>query len=475
MSIANGILFTLWLLLQVGTGASVGQLQGADDNLTVSDIPEGSFNSHSWLGSWPSQALERSQCTSPWSCCGSAGECTTHCNDSRVFPHMMMKCDNRGKVMVLNCICATYDEEEDVTEIGSCMYDCRYTLNGVNESQYLVLPPDKMDLEDFMCSNEFNRTGTLCGKCQQDYYPLVHSYSTKCVQCPNGMSNWWKYVLIAFLPLTLFFFAILFLRINITTSHLHGFVFYSQAMTVPLLIRMEFIAMRGNKPIEMVLELVTSFYGIWNLDFFRSLAITEVCLATSTLQTLALEYLLGIYPLLLMVVSYFMIELYDMNFKPIVIIWKPFHKLFGIFRDNWEVRTSLIDAFATFFFLSSIKLMAVSFDLLIPVKVYQINSTGGNDYVFRLYYDASVSYFGPEHLPYAVPAIVALVFFVLIPGLLLIVYPIPQFQKILNLFPVRWYILHTFVDSFQGCYKDGTEPGTRDCRWPFSFSHAYFC
>ena len=26
-------------------------------------------------------------------------------------------------------------------------------------------------------------------------------------------------------------------------------------------------------------------------------------------------------------------------------------------------------------------------------------------------------------------------------------------------------MLHVFMDSFQGCYKDGTEPGTRDCRW----------
>ncbi len=44
-------------------------------------------------------------------------------------------------------------------------------------------------------------------------------------------------------------------------------------------------------------------------------------------------------------------------------------------------------------------------------------------------------------------------------------YPFQWFQKILNLFPVRWYVLHTFVDSLQGFYKNGTEPGTRDCRW----------
>ena len=30
---------------------------------------------------------------------------------------------------------------------------------------------------------------------------------------------------------------------------------------------------------------------------------------------------------------------------------------------------------------------------------------------------------------------------------------------------VCWHVLHTFMDSFLGCYKDGTESGTRDCRW----------
>ncbi len=43
--------------------------------------------------------------------------------------------------------------------------------------------------------------------------------------------------------------------------------------------------------------------------------------------------------------------------------------------------------------------------------------------------------------------------------------------KDLNLFPVRWYVLHTFVDSLQGFYKNGTEPGTRDCRW---FASVFF-
>ena len=55
--------------------------------------------------------------------------------------------------------------------------------------------------------------------------------------------------------------------------------------------------------------------------------------------------------------------------------------------------------------------------------------------------------------------------------MVLLLYPFRFFQKLLNLFPVQWQILHTFMDSFQGCYKNGTEPGTRDCQW---FASAFF-
>ena len=55
--------------------------------------------------------------------------------------------------------------------------------------------------------------------------------------------------------------------------------------------------------------------------------------------------------------------------------------------------------------------------------------------------------------------------FVIIPVTVLALNPFAFFQKFLNCIPVHWHILHTFMDSFQGVYKDGTEPGTRDCRW----------
>ena len=136
-----------------------------------------------------------------------------------------------------------------------------------------------------------------------------------------------------------------------------------------------------------------------------------------------------------------------------------------LFHANWEIKTSMIDAFATFFLLSYVKFLSVSFDLLAPVKVYQLNSTGHLDYSWRLYYDASLPYFGERHLPIATLAIVMTTLFSLLPFLVITLYPLHCFQKLLNSVPICVHVLHTFVDSFHGCFKDGTEPGTRDCRW----------
>ena len=322
-------------------------------------------------------------------------------------------------------------------------------------------------LTEIQCG-AFNRTGTLCGKCKDGHYPLAHSYDMNCVECPDGKSNWWKFVLAAFLPLTVFHFIVLFFKINVTSSHLHGFVLYSQGISFPAIARIVLLAFRKRRGIEMSLRYIGSFFGIWNLDFFRYIKL-GICLPANTLLILALDIAVGMYPLLLMVLTYILIELHDRRIKPVVIIWKPFKVIFHLFHKNWEIKTSLIDAFATFLLLSSVKFLSVSYDLLASTKVYLLNSTSKSfNSSWRLSYNSTVPYFGEQHLPYAILAISVIV---VLPAVLLLLYPLHCFQKFLNLFPVRWYILHTFMDSFHGCYKDGTQPGTRDCRW---FASVFF-
>ena len=382
-----------------------------------------------------------------------------HCNCGTI-PYGLLRCDPESNVGVVTCNCATYNETDETLEVGGCIYSCGG--NNVDNKGFditIPLPRNLVELTDNQCGS-FNRTGTLCGRCEDGLSLLAYSFDMNCVECPNSKSNWWKYLLVAYLPLTLFYLLILCLNVNITSSVFFGFVICCQTIALPAVIRQVIMSGQSNPVFQMTVRVLASFYGVWNLDFFRSFNL-GICLGTDTLQTLSLDIAVGVYPILLIVLTYFLIHLHDRNFKLLVFIWKPFRKL----RSNLEIRTSVIDAFGTSFLLSNIKFLSVSFDLLLPVQVYQLDSTGNLTTSLRLYYDATIPYFGEQHLPYAVLAIAVLTLFVLLPTLLLILYPFRWFQRVLNTFPFRWYILRTFVESYYGCYKDGTEPNTRDCRW----------
>ena len=404
-------------------------------------------------------SVEKVSCNSPWVYCDNG---TCKCGERSLNDEV--KCDIDKNSSVLTSTCITYNALEEQTEVGQCVYHHREVgrYYYVENSQYLMLPKNALELNEFMCG-DFNRAGTLCGACKDGYYPLAYSFDMYCVQCPNGKANWWKFVLAALLPLTIFYFIVLIFKVNIT-SCLYGYVFYSQAVSVPPLSRALLVALKNKQKLQHSARYIGSLYTLWNLDFLRSIRL-DICLETDTLQTLVLDLIVGVYPLLLMILTYLLIELHDRNVQLFIVIWKPLRRVFNLVHNNWNVRTSLIDAFVTFFFLSNVKLLNMSLDLLSPVKVHQLNTTGHLTYSWRLYYDATVPYFGHRHLPYAILAIVVAVLFVLLPMLLLLFYPFYWFQKLLNVFPFRWYILHTFMDSFQGCYKNGTEPGTRDCRW----------
>ena len=121
------------------------------------------------------------------------------------------------------------------------------------------------------------------------------------------------------------------------------------------------------------MQVFFAFFSFWNLDFFRSF-LPSIFLNVSTIQALALDYLVALYPFVLILLSYFIIELYDRKYIIIVIAWKPFKKIVSFYRTSWDIRTSIIDSFATFFLLSYVKILSVSSDLLIPTIIYQLGS-----------------------------------------------------------------------------------------------------
>ena len=376
------------------------------------------------------------------------------------IPNGILKCSDNRSMSVERGNCVTYSKSEDAIEVGKCIYTIAKTRK---RPLYKEIPITENGIDNSTCE-EFNRNRTLCGKCKEDYYPLVYSFNMTCIKCPNAGKNWWKYLLAALLPVTIFYFVILLLNVSIFSSQLHGFFFYSQGVSMPAISRAMVLLNHKHKANFKLLQVLGSLYGVWNLDFFRTLEF-QICLGTDIWQTLTLDLAVGVYPFLLMLLTYFLMRLYDRNFRLLTAIWKPFHATFSLFKRNWDLRTSLIDAFATFFILSNVKILAASAEILIPIEVYHLDIEGNMTRSWKPFYNAALPYFSDKHLPYAVLAILASLIFAILPTLLLILYPFSWFQRFLNIFPLRWYILHTFMDSLYGNYKDGTQPGTRDYRW----------
>ena len=63
---------------------------------------------------------------------------------------------------------------------------------------------------------------------------------------------------------------------------------------------------------------------------------------------------------------------------PIVKLWRPFHKYFVRLRKEWDVRSDIIDVFATFLLLSCSKLMYQSVLLINCRAVMKANSESGD-------------------------------------------------------------------------------------------------
>ncbi len=155
------------------------------------------------------------------------------------------------------------------------------------------------------------------------------------------------------------------------------------------------------------------------MDFFRTF-MPPICRNISTLQVHALDYAIAVYPLGLIVLTYMLIQLHARGCMPLVVLWLPFKKCYTL------LQTTVIDVFSTFLVLSYVKLSSVSFYLLDPTHLYDVRGESRGLY---LYFDANIKYFGREHLPYGILAIFVSLFFLLLPVLLLLLYPLKIFQR----------------------------------------------
>ncbi len=105
---------------------------------------------------------------------------------------------------------------------------------------------------------------------------------------------------------------------------------------------------------------------------------------------------------------------------------------------------------------------STSVDLLTPVRAVNLKN---NNVTWVPYNDATMEYFETKHLPFAILSVVCSILFAIFPILLLLIYQFRWFQRLLSCLHIRHPLLREVMESFQSCYKNGTQPGTKDHRW----------
>jgi len=388
---------------------------------------------------------------------------TDHCHICTCINsiHFAVKCDQLAqRSYLLFGYCMTYDDSSGNTFLGKSIFYNHQKLDHL----YLELPTNISHLNDFMCG-PLNRKGLLCRDCLDGFGPAVFTTGSACENCTgHSYLSITLYLLLELVPITAFYFLVLVFQIRVTSAPLNGFVFFSQTVVISYNYNALIHAVLGTMgtTYNILGKILFTCYGIWNLEFFRHI-VPPFCVSENikSIHTLMLEYISAIYPLCLIAITYACIELHDRNFRPIVWLWRPFHKCFTRTRRSWDSHASIIDVFATFVLLSYLKFLFVSLLLLYGTTIH--NSYGVAESQV-LYWDTTVKYFSKEHLPYAMAAILILTIFVLSPALLLLCYPTKLFRKCSSYCRLRrWQALHIFVEKFQGCYKDGVN-GTKDFR-----------
>ena len=361
--------------------------------------------------------------------------------------------------------CMTYNNKTGVTEFGACPYIAHYNITAVGYSFHIQLPSNVSLLNEFMCG-PLNREGPLCGKCKDGYGIALYSYTLECSKCWGHGYGWVLYYFLELFPITVLYFLVVIFHIRATSSPLTALVFMSQIVVYKLRLNVQLHMYFVNEVTGFpyaALQVLLVLCGIWSLDFFR-FVIPPFCVSSNikTVHALALEYLVAFYPIFLILLTYVCIKLHDNNFRPVVWLWKPFHKHFVHLRRRWDSEASIINVFTTFLLLSFSKILFVSCTLLYTFHV-QYNY-GDIPSKCVLYYDPTVGCHTLEFAIFAAIAVCVLVIFIICPTILLILYPTRLFRRCVSCCGFRrWHALHMFVESFQGEYKDGTN-GTRDFR-----------
>ena len=278
-----------------------------------------------------------------------------------------------------------------------------------------------------------------------------------CVECD-------KYGLLVFiateiLPITIMVLLIIIFNIQLTNGSINGVVFYSQIIGISYSVYNIYYYYYNY---DQLLKLFQIPCNIFNLDFTPFTYYYFMCISPNTppLGVISFWYVIGFYPLLLLLLLYVWITLYDKGYKCVVFITRPFHRCMARFWSMTGIEPSFTHSIASIYILCFTQLAATSFQILSFAPNNE--ALGFNNTKFS--YDMNQDYFKGVHGAAGFFAILVLLFLIVLPTLYILLYPFKWFHKLLDRLHLRKQLLISLGDVFTGPYKNGTE-NTYDYRF----------
>ena len=343
---------------------------------------------------------------------------------------------------------AGYIRNHSVLVVGRCPSE--YCLS--NESRQIPLPTEANNtkLDELICSPN-NREGILCGRCKPGYFVYANSKFRKfeCGQC-TVEPGYLVLFFAKYFSLMVFLITIVLSNINLASGQLNTFVFFSQM--VPSLN----LYAGGQIPISDVakpfVQIYQFCYGMFSLRYFESLdSFPGVCVfrSRSSLTSVTIEYISATFPLIIIFIIWWItyISNYCDNRNAIGKLAYCLRKFYRKIKPIKKVslNKSFFRGLITFLVLSYSKFTFVTFALLNPAY---LSGPGGEHFDTVVNLDGTLEYFGHGHLPYAIPAIFVLIFIVLLPLVILAMYP-----RTFTRLGIQVHKMMPFFDSLNGAFK----------------------
>ena len=369
-----------------------------------------------------------------------------------------IQCEQRNQVSFLTQgHCTFYNSEEDIIWVSGCpfVFPKRATENGM-----FVLPANVSELNSVVCGNLSREVkGPLCGRCTNNTGPSIYSVEVECVSC--SPMNILYYILLQYLPSILTFILVIVFRPNITSSPMAIYVLLCNCTVLYSRLSAWFFTQRYSV-ITNLFKTAITLSAVWSFDALLFIS-PPLCISTNIKEfhIPLLEFLATVFPFLLLLLSYALMEMHTKNVRPVVILWRWFSRVYVNFYRAWNPRSSMIQPFASVFFLSYAKLSyLVTETLLLTADLNKNRKLKRN----ILYIDPNVPFLSTTHVLLMIFSLAVAVFVFLPPLLILVVYPTSLYRKISHWISPKWRLrIKTYVETFHGSVKDGTN-GTRDYR-----------